>query len=165
MFQGAARVNIERRAQVDQIFQQALERPRKERAAFLNQACANDSSLRNEVASLIEAHELAGRFLNADSPVSGRLAGTKLGSYQIETLIGSGGMGEVYRARDTRLGRTVAIKLVRQDLLGRSDFQRRFRREAQAISALNDPHICGLYDIVIRTESLTWSWNISKVRA
>jgi cephalosporin-C deacetylase-like acetyl esterase len=71
----------------------------------------------------------------------------KLGSYQIETFISAGGMGQVYRARDTRLDRPVAIKLIRNDLLGRTDFHRRFQREARAISALNHPHICSLYDI------------------
>ena len=68
-------------------------------------------------------------------------AGTKLGPYEIEALIGTGGMGEVYRARDSRLGRTVAIKLAQ------SDFGERCQREAHAIAALNHPHICQLYDV------------------
>jgi dienelactone hydrolase/predicted Ser/Thr protein kinase len=74
-------------------------------------------------------------------------AGEKLGPYEILDLLGKGGMGEVYRARDTRLQRIVAIKLVRGDLARRSDFRERFQREARAISALNHPHICSLYDI------------------
>src|ERR1017187_8142294 len=73
--------------------------------------------------------------------------GEKLGPYEVLAPLGAGGMGEVYRARDTRLGRTVAIKLVRSEFSGRSDFRRRFECEAKAISALNHPHICALYDI------------------
>lgn len=75
------------------------------------------------------------------------LGGTKLGPYEILELIGAGGMGEVYRARDSRLHRTVAIKVVRSSLLRHTDIQARFQREARAISALNHPHICSLYDI------------------
>src|SRR5713101_6513617 len=68
-------------------------------------------------------------------------AGTRLGPYEIQAAIGSGGMGEVYRARDTRLGRYVAIKVSAEH------FSSRFEREAQAIAALNHPHICALYDV------------------
>jgi formylglycine-generating enzyme required for sulfatase activity/dienelactone hydrolase/predicted Ser/Thr protein kinase len=73
--------------------------------------------------------------------------GERLGPYEILGLVGKGGMGEVYRARDTRLHRTIAIKLVRPELARRADFRERFQREARAISALNHPHICSLYDI------------------
>jgi eukaryotic-like serine/threonine-protein kinase len=73
-------------------------------------------------------------------------AGTRLGPYEILAPIGQGGMGEVYRARDTRLGREVAIKLVLREL-ARGDFRERFQREARAISALNHAHICSLHDI------------------
>ena len=74
-------------------------------------------------------------------------AGDKLGPYKILAQIGAGGMGEVYRARDPRLDRWVAIKLIRAELAQRGDLRHRFQREARAISALNHPHICGLYDI------------------
>src|SRR5262252_2913374 len=73
--------------------------------------------------------------------------GSQLGPYKIEAVIGNGGMGQVFRARDTRLGRTVAIKLIRSDLTERGDFRQRFKREARAISALNHSHICSLHDI------------------
>jgi hypothetical protein len=73
--------------------------------------------------------------------------GSQLGPYKIEAPIGVGGMGAVFRAVDTRLGRTVAIKLVRPEMAGRADFRERFLREARAISALNHPHICTLHDI------------------
>ena len=68
-------------------------------------------------------------------------AGAKLGPYEVLSLIGSGGMGEVYKARDTRLGRTVAIKVAN------ANFSERFEREARAVAALNHPNICSLYDV------------------
>jgi len=74
-------------------------------------------------------------------------AGTKLGPYEITGAIGAGGMGEVYRARDTRLGRDVAIKILPQHLTEKADARQRFEREARAVSSLNHPHICTLYDI------------------
>ena len=73
--------------------------------------------------------------------------GTRLGPYEVLSFIGAGGMGEVYRARDTRLDRTVAVKVLAAELAGDTGFRARFTQEAKAISALNHPHICGLYDI------------------
>src|SRR5262245_55023910 len=75
------------------------------------------------------------------------LPGAQLGPYSIETRLGAGGMGEVFRARDTRLGRTVAIKVIRPGFSQRADFHHRFQREARAISALNHPHVCSLHDV------------------
>src|SRR5579859_4975851 len=75
------------------------------------------------------------------------MPGIKLGPYEIQSPLGAGGMGEVYRARDTRLGREVAIKVLPQHLSSNPDLKARFEREAKAISALNHPHICHLYDI------------------
>jgi Tol biopolymer transport system component len=74
-------------------------------------------------------------------------AGTRLGPYEIDSLIDSGGMGEVYKGRDTRLGRTVAVKVLPQDIAGDPDRRRRFEQEARAASALNHPHICVVYDV------------------
>src|SRR6202521_874045 len=73
-------------------------------------------------------------------------AGTRLGPYEILTAIGAGGMGEVYRARDTRLDRIVAIKVLPTHLADRSELRERFEREAKTIASLNHPHICTLYD-------------------
>jgi len=73
--------------------------------------------------------------------------GAKLGPYQISAALGAGGMGEVYRARDTRLGRDVAIKVLPSHLSGNPDLKARFEREARSISSLNHPHICTLYDV------------------
>ena len=74
-------------------------------------------------------------------------AGTRLGPYEILSAAGAGGMGEVYRARDTRLDRTVAIKILPDHLADRADLRERFDREARAIAGLNHPHICTLYDV------------------
>jgi len=74
-------------------------------------------------------------------------SGQKLGPYEVINPLGAGGMGEVYRARDTRLGRTVAVKVLAQDLGARPDVLQRFEREARAVSALNHPNICTLYDV------------------
>jgi eukaryotic-like serine/threonine-protein kinase len=73
--------------------------------------------------------------------------GTQLGPYVIKTAIGAGGMGEVYEARDTRLDRTVAIKVLPAQTAGDPDLRARFEREARAVAALNHPHICTLHDI------------------
>src|SRR5260370_2963500 len=73
--------------------------------------------------------------------------GARLGPYEIAAPLGAGGMGEVYRARDTRLNREVAIKVLPAHAAGREDLQQRFEREARAISSLHHPHICSLYDI------------------
>src|SRR6478609_1637243 len=74
-------------------------------------------------------------------------AGTKLGPYEIVSPLGAGGMGEVYRARDTRLDRTVAIKILPQPVAQNAEFRQRFEREARAISALHHPNICTLFDV------------------
>lgn len=74
-------------------------------------------------------------------------AGEKLGPYEILAPIGAGGMGEVYKARDTRLDRTVAVKVLPEHIALRDDMRARFEREARAVASLNHPHICSLFDI------------------
>ena len=74
-------------------------------------------------------------------------AGTRLGPYEVLTPLGAGGMGEVYKARDTRLDRTVAIKILPELLAGDPQFRERFDREARTISQLDHSHICTLYDV------------------
>jgi eukaryotic-like serine/threonine-protein kinase len=73
--------------------------------------------------------------------------GTRLGPYEVLSAIGAGGMGEVYKARDTRLERLVALKVIQQSVASSPEMRERFEREARAISALDHPHICILYDV------------------
>jgi Tol biopolymer transport system component/predicted Ser/Thr protein kinase len=134
--------NMDRDAwqQVDRLYHAALERPAAERAAFLDKACP-DPKLRREVESLLNFEPADDTVF--DSPAwEKRLApGERLGPYEIVGRTGGGGMGEVWKARDTRLGREVAIKVCTER------FSDRFRREARAIAVLNHPHICTLYDV------------------
>src|SRR5215831_15421652 len=74
-------------------------------------------------------------------------AGTRLGPYEVSAPLGAGGMGEVYRARDTRLGRDVAVKVLPQHLSTNPEVRSRFEREARTVSSLNHPHICVLHDV------------------
>jgi len=141
---------------IEAIFADALEKTPEARDAFLNGACADDSAMRSELSSLLEAHRRNGSFLEpstrrsqgedtqAHVPLT---AGARLGAFEIVAPIGSGGMGTVYHARDTRLERAVALKFLahRRDL--RDTSSERFQREARAISRLSHPHICTLYDI------------------
>src|SRR5215471_6266646 len=141
-------------AKIEEIFHGALELPPHERAAYLDTVCAGDAVLRREVEQLLGQD--AKSTAHIDTPAaeqatflqSGELpAGTQLGPYRITGPIGAGGMGAVYRAEDTRLGRTVAIKLMRGSMGSSVQARQRFEREARAIAALNHPHICAIYDV------------------
>jgi len=150
----------ERWKKIEQLCSAALEREPNQRVAFLLQACGGDDELRWDVESLLAQEKPADRFLeSSDAEIAakqlarglgdggGKLIGKQLGSYQIVSLVGAGGMGEVYRARDTRLDRTVAIKVLPERLADRADLRERFEREARTIASLNHPHICTLYDV------------------
>jgi eukaryotic-like serine/threonine-protein kinase len=142
----------ERWRQVKEIFQTAVEIPAAEREAYLAGACGGDPSLRTEIESLIAAHEEPGSFLGdpafdlaAESAVDA-LLGKSLGRYRILSLLGRGGMGEVYRAKDTTLGRDVAIKVLPSGFSIDRDRLRRFEQEARAASALNHPNIITIHE-------------------
>jgi serine/threonine protein kinase len=144
-------VTPERWQQVKEVLATALEKTPLERAAYLDRTCT-DPSLRREVESFILAHEQGDTgFLNRAAPELRRgdflKSGARLGSYEILARIGAGGMGEVYRARDTRLNRIVAIKILPQHLAGSLESRDRFEREARTIGGLNHPHICTLHDV------------------
>ena len=138
---------------VQRLFHGALELAAgDERARFLDSACANDPDLRAEVESLLVSNDRAGSFLESsilDDEVGAAVlaAGTRLGPYEITSLLGVGGMGEIYRARDTRLARDVAIKVLPAGLARNPERLSRFEQEARAASALNHPHIVALYDV------------------
>ena len=157
----------ERWQRVKSLFGAALERPAKAREAFLQAACGEDDGVRREVESLLAAGREAGEFLSAparlaeDGPptavslgrsredaTSPHLAiGSRLGPYELVSFLGAGGMGEVYKACDTRLDRIVAIKVLPGDFAADPVRARRFEREARTISKLNHPHICVLHDV------------------
>jgi serine/threonine-protein kinase len=147
----------ERWQQIDQLFHSALERESGERAAFLAQACNGDGSLRREVESLIGSHEQSDSFIEAPAAdlAAGLLAGRKtqltagqaVGPYKIVSLLGEGGMGEVYLADDTRLNRKIALKRLPPHFTINPDRVRRFGREARAASALNHPNIVTIHEI------------------
>ncbi|HEY1340545.1 MAG TPA: protein kinase [Bryobacteraceae bacterium] len=135
----------ERFRQIEELYHLAREREASERESFVCQASWGDEELRREVLALLAADTagpLAQPFVEiAASLLSDIKPGTRLGPYEIQSLLGTGGMGDVYRARDTRLGRCVAIKTAH------AEFSGRFLREARAISALNHANICTLYDV------------------
>ena len=147
----------ERYRQLNDLFLAAIDREPDRRAVFLDEACLGDPTLRAEVDSLIAAHEHAGCFLEAPAAetdaVQSRgsiadqdsLVGSRLGQYLITRRLGRGGMGVVYLADDTRLGRQVAIKALAPEF-SRSDRRReRLRREARAAAALSHPGIATVY--------------------
>jgi eukaryotic-like serine/threonine-protein kinase len=125
-----------------------LEREPSERSAYLDRACA-EPSLRQEVESLIAAHEQGNSsFLEPSAARPQALkSGTKLGCYEIVAPIGSGGMGEVYRARDTKLGRSVAIKVLPAAFARDAERMARFQREAKVLASLNHTNIAAIYGL------------------
>jgi serine/threonine protein kinase/Tol biopolymer transport system component/tetratricopeptide (TPR) repeat protein len=145
----------ERWQHIKALLQGALERKPVERSSFLNEACSNDPSLRGEVESLIASYERAGGFIEspafevmAESLANDAMAiGSSLGPYKIIERLGAGGMGEVYLAEDTRLGRKVAVKVLPAHFTRNNERVRRFQQEARAASALNHPNIITIYEI------------------
>jgi serine/threonine-protein kinase len=138
----------DRSQKLEAVYYSALERDPAARAAFLDSACGQDNELRREVESMLAGPTFGGALVDRPAPAppvgyttGDLMPGTLLGPYRIEALIGQGGMGKVYKTRDTRLGRTVAIKT------SSARFSERFEREARAVAALNHPHICHLHDV------------------
>jgi serine/threonine protein kinase len=143
--------------QIEQLYHAALERAEAERSAFLDEACAGDEALRREVESLLAFDKQAEQFIEAppDDVATSMLTeeqarsmvGRTLGAYQVLSLLGAGGMGEVYLARDMRLGRKVAIKLLPTEFTQDRERVWRFKQEARAASALNHPNILTIFEI------------------
>jgi serine/threonine protein kinase/Tfp pilus assembly protein PilF len=149
-------MTAERWREIEKLFHAALERDSRERAAFLDEACAGDDDLRREVETLLAESERGDTLL--ETPAADLAAGwakereqipvkEKLSHFRILSLLGKGGMGEVFLAEDSRLGRKVALKLLPKAFADQEDRRRRFEQEARAASALNHPNIVTIYDI------------------
>src|SRR6516162_8317446 len=124
-------LDAERWRQVDKIFHEALKRKPDERDVFLERECAGDASLRKEIETLIRAHGDAGSFMETPLPRMTMRVGTQLGSLELTAFLGKGGMGEVYRARDAKLKREVAVKILPFEFSRDPDRVIRFQHEAE----------------------------------
>ncbi|HJZ80275.1 MAG TPA: protein kinase, partial [Pyrinomonadaceae bacterium] len=154
----------ERWQQIEELFHSALEHAPDSRTSFLNDACRGDDELRSRIDALLAAHESAGAFIE-EPPMGGvllaianqpagdtshakdLLIGRSIGHYEIQSLLGAGGMGEVYLATDVKLDRPVALKILPSQFTADLTQVRRFEREARAASALNNPNIITIYEI------------------
>ena len=138
----------ERWQQIQDVLEKALQLAPEQRSALLDRACESDSDLRQEVETLLASSpDVRSSFLQSSALRVTLASGTKLGDYEVKSLLGSGGMGEVYRARDLRLGRDVAIKVLPSFLSADSDRLRRFEQEARAAAALNHPNILAVHQM------------------
>jgi serine/threonine protein kinase len=139
----------------ERLYHEALTRPVHGRVAFLAEACAADEAMRHEVESLLarsapnadvlEEPAIALAAKRSSAPGASLLTGRRIGVYDVLAPLGAGGMGEVYRARDTKLGRDVAIKILPRGFTSDPDRLARFEREARMLATLNDPHIGAIY--------------------
>src|SRR5262245_24555797 len=146
---------------IEAVYHTAQCLPEAARAAYLSEACADDEALRREVESLLVQGAASGAgFLETPAVAvaaalitkgpddqSSSLTGRRLGSYQVLERLGAGGMGDVYRARDMKLGRDVALKLLPSAFTADRDRLQRFEREARVLAALNHPNIGAIYGI------------------
>lgn len=148
----------ERWQQVERLYHAALERGAESRASFLTEVCAGDDNLRHEVESLLAYEDLAESFIEspalevtaklmAEEPGAAAEVGQLIEHYKIISLLGEGGMGEVYLAEDTRLERKVALKFLPPLLTQDKQHLRRFEQEARAVAALSHPNVCVIHEV------------------
>ena len=157
-------MDSERGRQVEELYKIALDWTPTQRPALLAEHCKGDEDLRNKVESLlrqefatrIQLEVSSGRATTdaVDQPSTQLVEGAQLGPYRIEALLGAGGMGEVYRARDSRLERAAAVKVLLPALASHPDFRKRFLREARAVAALNHAGIAVIYEAGETLDSL-----------
>jgi serine/threonine protein kinase len=149
-------VKLERWKKIEELYGALLEQPEEKQAAFLSQACGEDQELHREIESMLEARRAGGSVPGKPiaeqqgpalerKPGKSSLVGKRLGLYEVEELIGAGGMGEVYRARDTRLRRAVALKVLPAEYSFDPEKVARLEREARMLAALNHPHIAAIH--------------------
>ena len=149
-------MNQELWQRAEELFHAALERQPAERRDFIDKVCSGDAELRRQVELLVSKAERAGSFLEgravddltATLASGGSLEGRQFGPYRIVSAIGAGGMGEVYRAHDSNLGRDVAMKTLPLEFARDPDRLARFRREARTLASLNHPNIAAIYGLV-----------------
>ncbi len=145
----------ERWRRTEELYYAARDRAPDERSGFLRAACGDDDALRLEVESLLSEPDPDDGFLSkpallmpADLADDLRpMIGRDLGGYRLESLLGAGGMGEVYRARDVKLGREVAIKILPREFTSHTERLARFEREARILASLNHPNVCAIYGV------------------
>jgi serine/threonine protein kinase/Tol biopolymer transport system component len=149
-------MTADRWRQVEDLCHEALARAPEDRAAFLAKACSGDGELRREVESLLAHDPKAAGFMSGPAAfvasdilehADGRLVGRRLGSYEVRSLLGVGGMGEVYRAHDHTLAREVAIKVLSSAFTADAPRRARLEREARLLASLNHPNICAIYGL------------------
>jgi len=141
------KVSDHRWRRIEELCHDALERDPGDRAAFVREACGADEPLRREVESLLINASLSRDSRLGIGDLRTNSIGRQIGVYQIVSLLGAGGMGEVYRARDTKLGRDVAIKILPRPFTNDPDRLTRFEREARVLASLNHPHIGAIYGL------------------
>src|SRR5689334_2379475 len=137
---------------IDSLYHGARALPVEKRAAFVADACGDDASLAREVFSLLAQPVstpgvLEGQIAMPELPTDASMVGRYIGPYEIVSPLGTGGMGEVYRARDARLGREVAIKVLPREFTDDGERLARFEREARILASLNHPHIGAIYGV------------------
>src|SRR5439155_14595695 len=149
----------ERWRRVEELYHAAMGLSADARAAFLTEACGGDVQLQHEIEALVSVAPHAEHFLEPGGPgrvdivdtparvMTGWLVGHRVGPYIVKAVLGAGGMGEVYRATDTRLGRDVAMKVLPLAFSTDTERVRRFEQEARAAAGLNHPNILAVFDV------------------